>query len=157
MPLRQATGTSLRSSGPWIEVTWETASRWLGVSMKPPPPISAASRVALRTSSTVTLWARSLCGSTRAWICRSRWPQMATLATPATAMSRGRIVHLAIVVMSIWDRVFDESPIFMTRLVEDKGERMTGGLATEGRRGATWASRSWTSWRAFMSSVPSAK
>ncbi len=72
-------------------------------------------------------------------------------------MSRGRIVHLAIVVMSIWDSVLDERPIFMTRLVEDRGERMTGGLATLGSRGATWASRSWTSCRAFMSSVPSSK
>ena len=44
-------------------------------------------------ASSVTPWARSRSGSTSTWNCRSRWPQIATLATPGTAISRGRIVH----------------------------------------------------------------
>src|SRR4051812_27084968 len=87
---------------------------------------------------------------------------MATFATPGIDMSFGRVVHLASVVRSICEAVFDDTPIFITRLVEDSGDRMigpsdAGGLATAGSRVASVASRSCTSWRAFMRSVPSWK
>ena len=58
---------------------------------------------------------------------------------------RGRIVHLANSVISIWESLSDHMPIFNTRLVEESGERMTGGFATAGRRDASMASRSCTS------------
>ena len=48
-------------------------------------------------------------------------------------------------------------PIFMTRLVDDSGCSITGGAAQVGRLGATCCSRSWTSWRERMRSVPGSK
>ena len=67
-------------------------------------------------------------GSTSTCSCRSRWPQIATLATPGTAISRGRIVHSATVVMSICDSVFDVMPIFSARLSDESGDSSTGAL-----------------------------
>ena len=58
-------------------------------------PATAASPAALTTASSVTPLARSRSGSTSTWNCLSRWPQMATLATPGTDISLGRIVHSA--------------------------------------------------------------
>ena len=51
----------------------------------------------------------------------------------------------------------DESPIFIVRLVEESGCIMNGGAAQVGSVGATVASRSCTSWRAFSRSVPRSK
>ena len=82
---------------------------------------------ALTTASSVTPLSRSRSGSTSTWYCRSRWPQIATLATPGIAISRGRIVHFASIVRSICESVFDETPIFSSRLVDESGERITGG------------------------------
>ena len=79
---------------------------------------------------------------------------MATFATPGTAISRGRIVHSATVVMSICDSVFDVMPIFSARLSDDSGDSSTGALATAGRPRLTRASRSCTSWRACIRSAP---
>jgi hypothetical protein len=59
--------------------------------------------------------------------------------------------------MSMVDRDFEDSPIFMTRLVADRGCSITGGLAQVGRVGVTVARRSATSWRALMRSVPRSK
>ena len=44
-----------------------------------------------------------------------------------------------------------------TLLVEDRGERITGALTTEGNFSESNAKRSWTSCRACMTSVPSLK
>ena len=136
---------------------WRTASRWFGVSTKPPASTTAASPAARMTASSVTPWARSRSGSTSTWNCWSRWPQMATFATPGTDISLGRIVHSASSVRSICESVFDQTPIFSTRLVDESGGRMTGGRATAGSRGASAASRSCTSCRARSRSVPRSK
>ncbi len=48
-------------------------------------------------------------------------------------------------------------PIFITRLSDDSGDRMTGGRAAAGSVGATRARRSCTSWRAGIRSVPVSK
>ena len=93
----------------------------------PPPATAAVSVTALTTVSSVTPLSRSRSGSTSTWYCRSRWPQIATFATPGIAISRGRIVHLARIVRSICESVFDETPILSSRLVDDSGERITGG------------------------------
>ena len=79
---------------------------------------------------------------------------MATFATPEIAISRGRIVHLARTVISICDSVADDTPIFIKRLVEESGDSITGGWATAGSRPASAASRSCTSCRARIRSVP---
>src|SRR3990170_1143374 len=57
-------------------------------------------------------------------------------------------------IRSYWD---DEIPIFIARLVDDKGWIMTGGAAQVGNRGVTAATRSCTNWRARMRSVPGLK
>ena len=49
-------------------------------------------------------------------------------------MSFGRTVHSTISVRSRCDSVFDQMPIFITRLVEESGCRITGGRATTGSR-----------------------
>ncbi len=131
--------------------------RWLGVSTKPPAAGRTASPLARSTSSSVTPWPRSRSGSTITWSWRSRCPQMATLATPGMAISRGRTVHRISVVSSTWLRTFDVTPIFMTRLVDDSGESITGGRATDGSCPASVVRRSCTSCRACMRSVPSWK
>ena len=100
------------------------------------PPTAVPSRAAVTTSSSVTLLARSRSGSTSTWSCRSRWPQIATLATPGIAISRGRIVqrrerrqlHLR-------QRLGRQRRSSCTRLSDDSGDRMTGGCAAAGRRG----------------------
>ena len=79
------------------------------------------------------------------------------MATPGTAISRGRTVQRISVVSSTWLSIFDVTPIFMTRLVEESGASITGGLATDGRCPASVVRRSWTSWRASIKSVPSRK
>jgi len=55
---------------------------------------------------------------------------------------------------SITDRVFDEIPIFIIRLVEDSGGNTTGGAAHLGIVGVTIAMRSSTICRARSRSVP---
>ncbi len=52
---------------------------------------------------------------------------------------------------------FELSPIFMIRLVADAAGIIHGGLAHVGMCGRTCATRSWTSWRARVSSVPFSK
>ena len=80
---------------------------------------------------------------------------MATLATPGIAINRGRIVHFARIVRSICESVLDDTPILSSRLVDDSGERITGCRAAVGSRAASTASRSCTTWRAAIRSVPS--
>ncbi len=131
--------------------------RWLGPSRNPPAVTDIASRVDETTSWSVTPFARRRSGSTSTCSCRSRCPQMATLATPGTAINRGRTVHRASVVKSICESEDDDMPIFMTRLREESGDMITGGRAAAGSVGATRARRSWTSCRAGMRSVPFSK
>ncbi len=141
-PLRNATVIFARSSGSSIAALWRTAIRWLGMSTNPPPATVAASVTALTMVSSVTPLRRSRPGSTSTWYWRSRWPQIATFATPGIAISRGRIVHFASRVRSICESVLDETPIFSSRLVEDSGERITGTRAAAGSRDASTANRS---------------
>src|SRR4051812_48225863 len=70
-------------------------------------------------------------------------------------MSRGRIVHFASRVRSICESVLDETPIFSSRLGGERGERIPGFDAAAGSRDASTASRSWTTCRAAIKSVPS--
>ena len=79
------------------------------------------------------------------------------MATPGTAINRGRTVHRARVVKSICESEDDDMPIFMTRLRDESGDMITGGRAAAGSVGATRARRSWTSCRAGMRSVPFSK
>ena len=58
--------------------------------------------------------------------------------------------------MSCCESVFDDSPIFITRLSDESGWSTTGGRATTGSVAAAAVTRSWTSWRARWISVPSA-
>ncbi len=60
-------------------------------------------------------------------------------------MIRGRIVQTASSVRSRCDSFSDQTPIFIIRLSDDSGWRMTGGRATDGNRGVSTASRSCTS------------
>jgi hypothetical protein len=54
-------------------------------------------------------------------------------------------------------RLSEVSPIFITRLVEDSGCRITGGAAHVGNVGVTVVTRSATSCRACRRSVPRLK
>ena len=67
-------------------------------------------------------------------------------------MSLGRMVNIASTVMSRCDTVFDDTPIFITRLKDERGCRITGGRATVGSRTASAATRSWTYCRALCRS-----
>ncbi len=135
-PLRKATVVLARSSGSSMAARWRTAIRWLGMSMNPPPATAAVSVTDLTTASSVTPFKRRRSGSTKTWYCRSRWPQMATLATPGIAINRGRIVHLARMVRSICERVLDETPIFKQpagRRQGRKNDRLVGRRRQPGR------------------------
>ncbi len=57
-------------------------------------------------------------------------------------MSAGRTVQRARSESSIWESVGDHMPIFRMRLVDERGERSTGGRATLGRFGAVRVTRS---------------
>ena len=114
---------------------WRTASRWFGVSTNPPAPATVASlrgphhRVERDAARPAAGRDRPAPGTA----CRAG-PRSATFATPGTDISFGRIVHSARTVRSSCESVFDETPIFITRLVDDSGCRMTGGRATAGSR-----------------------
>ncbi len=81
-------------------------------------------------------------------------PQIATLATPGTCSRRWRIVYWATVERSSGESVFDVSPICITRLVAETIGYSAGGDAHDGRVDDAAASRSWTSCRAWSTSVP---
>ena len=100
--------------------------------------------------------ARIRSGSTWTWSWRSRWPQIATLATPGTLSSRGRIVQRASTDMSMSETSFDDRPTIMTRLDDESGWSIAGDFDTFGRACA-WVSRSATIWRARSTSVPGSK
>jgi hypothetical protein len=72
---------------------------------------------------------------------------MATLATPGTPISRGRIFQRARTDMSTRDTDRDDRPIIATRLAEASGWIMIGGLPTFGSACA-WVIRSCTICRA---------
>src|SRR5512132_1974207 len=136
--------------------------------MKPPVPITApsekrkspassASEVLSITCSSPTCRSRIRAGSTWTCSCSRCSPQIATLATPGTRRSRALIFQYAIVDSGTTPTVFDDTPIFMTRLVVEVGGIMNGGAAQVGRDGVTASTRSWTSCRAWSTSVSSLK
>ncbi len=142
-------------------------SRWFGPSMNPPVPgVEALRKVSGETSCALPVVAttcdrlawcdRSRRGSTRTWSWRSRSPQIATLATPGSPISRGRIVHRARTESWIGVRRRERRPIIIARAVDDTGWSIWGGCATFGRT-PVCASRSCTSWRSSRMLVPGAK
>ena len=84
------------------------------------------------TCSSDTFLSRRRSGSTCTWSWRSRWPQIDTLATPGTPVSRGAIVQRACTDISIGDTSFDESPTISTRFVDESGCSICGGFDTCG-------------------------
>ena len=76
--------------------------------------------------------ARSRSGSTCTCSRRCRSPQIETFATPGTPIKRGTIVQRARTDIWMSERSVDDSPICMTRLVDDRGCSITGGLDTCG-------------------------
>src|SRR3977135_4658397 len=58
---------------------------------------------------------RMVLGSTITWSCRSRCPQIATLATPGTPSSRGTIVQRERTDGSIGDTGLELSPMYRSR------------------------------------------
>src|SRR4051794_30720206 len=58
---------------------------------------------------------------------------------------------------SMTDLFSEVMPIFMTRLVEDRGGIIKGGAAQVGRVAVAIATHSVTSWRASISSIPGLK
>ena len=148
-----------------IGVTFWDGMRWLGVSTKPPVPMTAPSvycRIPASTAWPVAsiTWSRETCsarrrlGFTSTCICFRRSPQIATFATPGTPSSRARIFQYVVIDRSMSDMSFDDRPIFMIRLVAETGGIITGGAAQVGSVGATVLRCSWTSWRAVRKSAP---
>jgi len=144
-----------------------TLTRCWGRSRKPPRPgVEASRKLKGETQSALpvvaTTWSRETpcccmrTGSAWTWSWRSRIPHTETLATPSTLMSFGRMVHRDSTERSTKDWSADESPIIMTRLAADVGCNMTGALDAFVNR-APWVSRSCTTCRARISSVPSSK
>ncbi len=142
--------------------------RWLGVSIKPPVPGTDASTklkgddqsalaVVSMTLIRGTFFSCIRSGSARTWSCCSRWPQIATLATPGMPMSRGRMFQRARTDMSIKERSFEERPIIMARVMDERGCIIWGGFEAPGSATMASARRSWTTWRALSSSVPGSK
>ena len=159
-----STGTRARSSGVEIGRICCTPSRWFGVSIQPPVPGKEAfknvrgdthreSPVVLMICSWVMPWARSRSGSICTWSCRSRWPQIETLATPGTPIRRGLIVQRASTDSSIRESFFEDTPIIIVRLVADTGLSITGRCDTFGNM-YDRISRSCTSCRACSKLVP---
>src|SRR5258707_5739425 len=63
----------------------------------------------------------------------------------------------AIIARSVWEYLFEESPICMTRLVADRGGSIQGRPAQDGKVRIATARRSCTNCRACMMSVPCLK
>ena len=82
---------------------------------------------------------------------------MATFATPGTFSKRCRIVQYVIIDKSITECFLEEIPIFIQRLVADKGGNITGGKALMGKNGVAMDTRSCTNCRAVIRSVPGSK
>ena len=159
-----ATATPASASAVVIGETCCTLSRWFGVSTKPPVPgVDASTKLSGETHKalpvvsiswvSVTSLAFNLAGSTCTCSCRSRWPQIDTFATPGMPSSRGRICHRASTDISIGETVDDDRPIIETRLTDERGSTITGGVPTPGRACA-WVIRSCTTCRAWYTSVP---
>src|SRR4030095_9465632 len=80
-------------------------------------------------------------------------PQTDTFATPGMLISRGRICQRANTDICTSEAVSDRMAIMATRLVEDVGWIMIGGVPTFGSALA-WVIRSWVSCLAASRSVP---
>ena len=90
-------------------------------------------------------------------ICFGLAPQIATLATPGTSISRGLMCHCAIIDRSIGETVLEVRPICMTRLVADTIGYICGGSHQVGSVCAVVCRRSWTSCLACSRFVPERK
>src|SRR5262245_6026968 len=168
LPPRTSSGTLARSFASRTGRTYRRARRWLGVSMNPSVwslarleyvsfENSRASPTAFSTSLSGTPRARNFSGSTSTATSLIRSPQIGTLATPGTCISRNRIFQYAIIERSIMSCCFDVIPIFMTRLVADRGWSMIGAPAECGSVFVASSRRSCTICRAFRMSVPGLK
>ena len=104
-------------------------------------------------SSCIKRESRSRSGSMWTCSCRSRWPQIATLATPGTPSSLGLIVQRASRESSVGSTFLAAIAIIMKRLVVDRGWSIVGGVETFGRVYAS-VRRSWIICLARMTSVP---
>ena len=102
--LVEVTGTLAMSAGVTMGSTLRMPTRWFGVSIVPPVPITApvenfsspestASEVASITCPSETSLAAIFDGSACTAISCSRSFQMATLATPGTRSNRARMVQ----------------------------------------------------------------
>src|SRR5262249_39191435 len=168
LPPRTSSGTLARSFASRTGRTYRRARRWLGVSMNPSVwslarleygsvENSRASPTAFSTSLSGTPRARNFSGSTSTATSLIRSPQIGTLATPGTCISRNRIFQYAIIERSIMSCCLDVIPIFMTRLVADRGWSMIGAPAECGSVFVASSRRSCTICRAFRMSVPGLK
>ena len=83
-------------------------------------------------------------------------PQTATLATPGTLMSLGRMVQRERTDRSMSDLSLADRPSIMTRLADEVGWSMTGAFEAL-VSSAPWVRRSCTTCRARIGSVPSSK
>src|SRR5258708_18389391 len=95
----------------------------------------------------------SFAGSTRTWTCRLRCPQIDTLATPGTPVSRGTMVHCACTDISVSETDLELSPTFMMRFAVATGWSRVGGVDTFGSARAC-VIHPLTICRARMRSVP---
>ena len=143
-------------------------SRWFGVSMKPPVPgVDASRKVSGETHSALPVvrmtWFRATPRSAQPprvdldLQLALALPQMATLATPGTPISRGRIVQRASTDMSMGDRSVGgqphhHHPARRRQRLEDR-RRLRHVAAAR----APGVSRSCTTWRASSRSVPGSK
>ena len=171
LPLGISSGILARPAGVRLGRTWRMPSRWFGVSMKPPVPISwpltcfsmpmsRASDVASMMPLMVALCWRILSASACTCSTFQRSPQMATLATPGTIISLGLTVQYAVSAVSMRfcvDLSLTVMPIFMTRLVEDSGWIMNGDVAQRGSWVVMAVTRSCTRSRASSRLVPGLK
>src|SRR2546427_11363560 len=85
--------------------------------------------------------------------CRTRWPQIAALATPGTPSSLGLMVQRASRESSVGSTFLAAIAIIMKRLVVDRGCSIVGGVETFDRVYAS-VRRCWIICLARMTSVP---
>src|SRR5215469_10224774 len=149
----------------WMGWMLYTDIAWFGLCSEPSDPtaaplvyfsspLSMASAAADSSVSSDMPLAAISGGLASTMICLLRNPQIATLATPGTAISLGRMVYSAIIDRSVSLIVLDVMPTCMTRLVAETIGYICGGSHHVGRVREVACSRSWTSCRACNSSVP---
>src|SRR6202521_5602918 len=129
------------------------STRWLAVSMKPPPRTPVAERTAETTSLKARSRAFSSRGSTCTCSCRSSPPKSVARATPGTASNRGRIVHCTRSRSCIGDSRSLTKPSFSRSMVEDVSGSSLGGFTPSGSLDVTCPNASATICRARYGST----